>query len=471
MSVPLSILNAPSPLKVTRSRCPVCLDEIDAEIFTRGNRVYMSKRCIAHGAFETLLARDARFYYESKGAGSCGAGCGCAAGSDGGHGFGLRGDDGGVDVDPFDVLSTCVALIEIVDSCNLTCPTCFAASPFGVDERVECLPFDEFVRCVEKVLTRKGYVDILQLSGGEPTIHPEFFKLLEWSLKQSTIGYVLINTNGVRVARDAAFREELGRVRRKHKKFELYLQFDGPQEAGQFELRGANLRALREQAIDLAGGAGIPTTLGMVVTEQTRAALGDALRFGLERPHCRGLTLQPMFGSGRVPEVQTSLPMAREMREPISVGDVIADLVAQSDGQLAFEDFTPLPCGDPNCHTMSYLIRSENGSTGLSRLIDLRSLQGFLANRLDYRLEDLAQCGCESEPLGAVLKELEIGPDQPFRIFIKPFMDAWTFDQDRIDRCCTHVIRRDGTLDSFCRYYLNGGRAGEIARASQSAAR
>lgn len=472
MPIPLSILDARTrQIKTTRSRCPVCLGEIEAMVFERGGCVYMSKSCAAHGAFETLVARDARYYYESTGAGACEAECGCTSGSEGASGVGGRKENGDGGKDPFDVLSTCVALIEIVDSCNLTCPTCFAASPFGVDERVECMPFDEFVECVERVLKRKGYVDILQLSGGEPTIHPEFFKLLEWSLKQSTIGYVLINTNGVRVARDAAFREELGRVRRKHMRFELYLQFDGPQEAGQFELRGADLRALREQAIDLAGAAGIPTTLGMVVTEQTRAALGDALRFGLERPHCRGLTLQPMFGSGRVPEVQTSLPMAREMHEPISVGDVIADLVAQSDGQLAFEDFTPLPCGDPNCHTMSYLIRSENGPTGLSRLINLRSLQGFLANRLDYRLEDLAQCGCESEPLGAVLKEMEIGPDQPFRIFIKPFMDAWTFDQDRIDRCCTHVIRRDGTLDSFCRYYLNGGRAHEAAQAAQSAAR
>jgi uncharacterized radical SAM superfamily Fe-S cluster-containing enzyme len=32
-------------------------------------------------------------------------------------------------------------------------------------------------------------------------------------------------------------------------------------------------------------------------------------------------------------------------------------------------------------------------------------------------------------------------------------MDASTWDEDRIDRCCTHVIRPDGKLDSFCRYY------------------
>ena len=126
---------------------------------------------------------------------------------------------------------------------------------------------------------------------------------------------------------------------------------------------------------------------------------------------------------------------------------------------LSTADFTPLPCGDPNCHTIGYLLRTSGGPIGMSRLIDVKSLQGFLRDRVDYRLEDLARCGCDNEPLGQVIKNLELSPDQPFRLFIKPFMDAWTFDQDRIDRCCTHVIRRDGTLDSFCRYYLHGGAA------------
>ena len=39
-----------------------------------------------------------------------------------------------------------------------------------------------------------------------------------------------------------------------------------------------------------------------------------------------------------------------------------------------------------------------------------------------------------------------------FVIGIKPFMDAYTFDQDRIDKCCTHIIARDGTPVSFCEY-------------------
>ncbi len=358
------------------------------------------------------------------------------------------------------MLSTCVALIEIVDSCNLTCPTCYAASPWGVGDDVDCITFDEFAGRVQAVVDRKGFIDILQLSGGEPTIHPDFFGILEWSLAHDQIGYVLINTNAVRIAKDRDFRQRLGAMRSRREGFELYLQFDGTQRAGQTELRGADLREVRRAAIDLVGALGVPTTLTMVVTPGTLPYLGDAVRFGLARPHCRGIAFQPMFTSGRAPAVESSLPIAPETPSPISVGDVILGVVSQAPELLAVEDFTPLPCGDPNCHTIAYLLRTDDGPVGLSRLLDLPSLQGFLGDRVNYNLDDLARCGCETEPLGDLLKQLEIGSDKPFRIFIKPFMDAWTFDEDRIDRCCTHVIRPDGRLDSFCRYYLNGGAAG-----------
>ena len=120
---------------------------------------------------------------------------------------------------------------------------------------------------------------------------------------------------------------------------------------------------------------------------------------------------------------------------------------------MRFEDFTPLPCGDPNCATIGYLLKTNGRTHSISDFIDFAQLQDFLHDKVRYRLEDLMKCGCESEPLGELLKKFEMNESNTFRLFIKPFMDAGTWDQDRIDRCCTHVIRPDGRLDSFCRYY------------------
>ncbi|MBL9141283.1 MAG: radical SAM protein, partial [Phycisphaerae bacterium] len=441
------------------------------------------------------IARDEKWYYESHGAGGAGGG-GCCGGGGGGAAqesaccgsaaqvsacctpasSASNNGPGATSTNPFETLSTCIALIEIVDSCNLTCPTCYAESPYGVNERVDCTPFEQIVSRVNGVVQRKGAIDILQLSGGEPTIHPEFERVLRWAVTQPKIGYVLVNTNLVRVAGDERFRAMLADVRANHGKFELYAQFDGVQQTGQTELRGADLRAMRERAIDLAGALGVPTTLAMVVDERTLPGIGDTLRWALARPHVRGITFQPVFTSGRVAAVEShTLPMfAKWGRDTgLGVGDVIKACTEHAPELLCADDFTPLPCGDPNCHTIGYMLRTDDGPVGMSRLIDLPMLQGFLSNRVNYNLNDLARCGCETEPLGELLKALEIGPEKPFRIFIKPFMDAMTFDQDRIDRCCTHVVTPDGTLDSFCRYYLNGGRHGSarLAERAREAAR
>ncbi len=137
----------------------------------------------------------------------------------------------------------------------------------------------------------------------------------------------------------------------------------------------------------------------------------------------------------------------------LNVADVIHSLINQSEGLLTEQDFTPLPCGDPNCHTIGYLLRQGDRIVRVSELIDFANLQGFLKDRANFNLADLEKCGCESEELGHVLKALEIGPDNVFRLFIKPFMDAWTYDQHRIDRCCVHVVGEGGRLESFCRHY------------------
>jgi hypothetical protein len=141
------------------------------------------------------------------------------------------------------------------------------------------------------------------------------------------------------------------------------------------------------------------------------------------------------------------------MPQRLNTADIIIAAVGQSGGQLRFEDFTPLPCGDPNCATIGYLIRKGDHVWHVSDFLDFTQLQGFLQNKVQYTLADLAKCGCDNEPLGELLHTLEQTRSMAFRLMVKPFMDAWSWDEDRIDRCCTHIIRPDGKLDSFCRYY------------------
>ena len=448
-------------LKKTTSRCPVCQKDCPAEVWKTDEqvaRVFLDRTCPEHGAFSVCIASDARFYWLSRGAkdpdsSSCSDGaCGCAAAGPAPITLGRNARTS--QPPPFEKLSTCLALIEIVTSCNLSCPTCYADAPWSAHPGKDSVPVAEVKQRIESVIARKGGIEILQLSGGEPTLHPEFFEILEWVQRHPQIDYTILNTNGVRIAHDIDFSSQLA-IAAKRRKLQLYLQFDGPREAGQRDLRGADLRATRQLAIERAGEMEIPVTLAMTVTSTNVDQLWESIAFGLEHPQVHGITFQPFFQSGRFSPLDSPAPVR------LNTADILLNAVSQSAGQLRVEDFTPLPCGDPNCATIGYLLRMPDGqgTRSISDFVDFSQIQGFLRDRLQYNLDDLSRCGCDSEPLGMMLKGLQIQASMTFRIMVKPFMDAWTWDQDRIDRCCTHVILPDGSLDSFCRHYASRGRA------------
>lgn len=442
-------------LKRTTSRCPTCHQPVPAEVWRRNadgkQTVWLRRRCPTHGAAEACISSDARFYWLAQGDPRNGcAQCSGDGGRDGtlGVNAALAAASTAEKPSATERLSTCLALIEVVHSCNLACPTCYADSPHS--RTVDAVPLADLQRRIQGVIDRKGGIEILQLSGGEPTLHPEFFELLSWCHANPGIDYVLLNTNGIRIATDDAFAERLGKTFR-YGKFQLYLQYDGPQAEGQRTLRGGDLRKTREAAIAQCSTLGIPLTLAMTVTPETLPFVWATVESGLRWSNVRGVAFQPVFTTGR--------NTASEAATRITTADVILSLVAQSAERLDFGAFTPLPCGDPNCATIGYLLRTPEGLRSISDFVDFESVQGFLRDKVRYSLDDLARCGCESEPLGRMLHDFELNESSTFRLFIKPFMDAWSWDEDRIDRCCTHVIRPDGALDSFCRYYANQGRS------------
>jgi len=342
-------------------------------------------------------------------------------------------------------LSTCFALIEIVNSCNLKCPTCFADSPFGGKQHIDAVPLTELKKRILGVLDRKGEIEILQLSGGETTLHPDLFSLLEWCANESRIRYIIINTNGVRLASDQTFARMWKTLLEKHpRKMELYLQFDGITELGQQELRGTDLRQIRTQAIQVAADIGLPITLSMVVTQHNIHNIWDTLVFGTQFPHIGGISFQPMFNSGRIGE-QNDIP--------ISVADIALALMEQSAGVVTEKTLSSLPCGHPNCSALAYLVRRDGNITPWDRHIDPLSLKDTLANTARHDASEIIECGCDTSVLGLLVKRLALKRTDFFMVYVKPFMDSRTWDEERIKRCCTHVIRPDGKLDSFCHYY------------------
>ena len=463
MSLPLIHDEASSPvgfgegklLKTTTSICPTCLTKLPAKVFERDGRVFLDKQCAEHGEYSALLASDPRHYYQANEEIESVACC-CGPGQHCGDQVANH---------------SCNMLVEITQSCNLTCPTCYAGSS---PQNKSFMSVADFTEMIDGLLEKgKGGADLMQLSGGEPTIHPDFFEILEIALDKG-IRQVYVNTNGIKLAQDE-FAERLASY---GSRVSVYLQFDGFRESTLELLRGrGDLLETKLRAADHCERLGLNTVPIITLTPGVNDdEVGKFLDYAAARPRSiRKVMIQPAMYSGRYDNPR--------LIERMTLGDVVRLICDQTDGLFCDDDFTPIPCSDPNCFSMAAALRSPAGLVPVTRYLPKyddwaevknRDLIAAVADTFDdaASFNDLLQkvvelgglAAMDEETVDALLDLLEQtsdkGPDGEaadgwdgmFAIGIKPFMDAYTYDQDRIDKCCVHIISADGTPVSFCEY-------------------
>ena len=242
---------------------------------------------------------------------------------------------------------SCLTLIEVTDACNLRCPICYANSG---PERQTHRPLALIESMLDAVVANEGEPDIVQISGGEPTIHPDFFAILD-AAKRRPIRHLMVNTNGVRIARDADFAKRLASYK---PFFEIYLQFDSLRSKPLEIIRGADLRDIRMKAIERLNELDLSTTL--VVTLQRGVnddEIGEIIDFALAQPCVRGVTLQPVQVAGR-------LDGYADATNRLTLSEVRRRILEQSD-VFAPEDLVPVPC-HPDSLCMGYAFKDGEGS-------------------------------------------------------------------------------------------------------------
>jgi uncharacterized radical SAM superfamily Fe-S cluster-containing enzyme len=396
------------PLKQTRTLCPSCLEPKDGLTFALDGKVYLERSCAEHGDTVALVAgsRDQYWLRDEVAHPPPDADACCGTGPQ--H-------------------RSCIALLELTDACNLSCEACYAQSPAGRHHSL-----DELLGRLDAFLDARGPLDVLQLSGGEPTIHPDFLRILD-EVKERPIQHVMVNTNGLRLAQDP---ELAGELKKRMPRLELYLQMDGLDEASHVALRGRELLDIKRAAIDAIIENDLPTTLVCTVAAGVNEhELGELLRLGLNIPTLRGISYQPATYAGRYNLDAATL-------ERMTVAEVVERIETQTEGLLRADDFKPLPCSDPNCCSFTFAVRQPTGQAiAATRLVDYAQVESQLADRIVFTPDNTGGC---------------CGTDVPsadfFRVVVKPFMDAYTYDQDRVDECCVHIIDKEGEGVSFCEY-------------------
>jgi uncharacterized radical SAM superfamily Fe-S cluster-containing enzyme len=438
--------------ELTRSICPECRRAIDAKILLRDDKVYMRKRCPDHGTFEALVCSDAQSYVSSARFNKPGTiplqfsteiKHGCP------HDCGLC---------PDHQQHTCLGIIEVNSICNMDCPLCFADAGAGFN-----LTLEEVEVILDRFVATEGNPQVVQFSGGEPSIHPQIIPMLR-AAQARDIDYVMLNTNGKRIADDDKFLAELAELRPA-----IYFQFDGFDSETYHTIRNEpDILPQKLRALDRLAEINCDVILVPAIERGINEhEVGRIVKFALEHPAIRGINFQPAFHAGRFGGHN---PLQR-----MTIPDVLKLIEEQTDGMFLVSDFVPVPCCFPTCNSVTYAHVDGDVVTPLPRILNVDDYLDYISNRVipDLGAEirtaleglwsssavpgspKLAQefalsCAACGLPNGGL--DLGSFADSMFMIMLQDFLDPWTFNQKNLMKCCKEILLPDGKQIPFCAY-------------------
>jgi uncharacterized radical SAM superfamily Fe-S cluster-containing enzyme len=430
----------------TISICATCLKRVDAKIIFEDEKVFMLKNCPQHGREKVLIATDIEYYKNCRNYAKrsemplkfntpthygCPYDCGLCQDHE---------------------QHSCLTVIEVTDRCNLSCPTCYAmSSPSYGRHRT----LAEIEQMLNTIVANEGKPDVVQISGGEPTVHPQFFEIMDIA-KSKPIKHLMLNTNGIRIAKDEAFVERLATYA---PDFEVYLQFDSFKKEALEQLRGEDLREVRRKAIENLNKYNLSTTL--VVTLQkglNTDEIGDIIRYALKQKCVRGVTFQPTQEAGRLENYNSQT-------DRYTLTEVRTAILEQTD-IFNKNDLLPVPC-NPDALVMAYALKLGDEVFPLTRMINPDDLLDNSKNTIVYEQDEqikmhllnMFSTGNSVDSVREDLKSImcclpeidapQLSYDNLFRIIIMQFIDAHNFDVRAIKKSCVHIVNKDMKIIPF----------------------
>lgn len=450
---------------LTNSVCSKCLTKVEAKIIFRDDCVYLVKHCLIHGQEEVLIADDIDYYkltqefikpgdmplkFNTPIKYGCPYDCGLC---------------------PDHEQHSCLTLVELTDKCNLSCPICYAdsgieeISPHSNQSRLH-RSLAQIEMMLDAVVANEGEPQIVQLSGGEPTLHPEFFEVMDL-VKSKPIKHLMINTNGVRIAKDRKFCERLSQYM---PGIEIYLQFDSFEKSTLEELRGVDLREVRERAITNLNEYNISTTLVVTVKKGLNdTEIGKIIEYALQQKCVRGVTFQPIQVAGRLEQFDPK-------GDRYTLTEVRRSILQQSP-YFKPEDIIPVPC-HPDSLAMAYALKLNGKVIPLTGMIDPDAYVKMMPNSVLYeqneelksKIFELFSTSHSPKSAATSLKQLlcclpmmavpeGITYENVFRVLIVQFLDPFNFDVRSVKRSCIHIVHPDGRIipfDTFNMFYREG---------------
>jgi uncharacterized radical SAM superfamily Fe-S cluster-containing enzyme len=416
-------------LDQTISLCEECLALVETKIIFENKNVYYLKYCPIHKEHKTLVSTDYEYYKQCRENGvvsnkpykakyevnkGCPYDCGLCTEHE---------------------QHTAMGIVEILDECNLRCPTCISASHPGAGK---IKSISEVEKMFDTLVAYETNPDLLMISGGEPTIHPNIFEILDVA-KTKNIKHIMLISNGVRIANDIDF---VNRLKDYKKNFEIYLQFDSLNQEVLKDIRGENLSDIRLQAIRNLEAAQIHSTLICVVKKGVNEfEMNDVINFALQFKYIRGVTFQPCKITGRNDrfDKDTNYITLSEVREGI----------LRNSRYFTKYDLMPHPLNPDNI-CIGYLQKDKEEIRAVTNFLyrDTRPSKKWkvdfpYSDKLKTKMYFLPELDCK-----------DVKYENLFRVTIVSFLDKFNFCTKSVKQSCIHFITQNEELIPIDTYYL-----------------
>ena len=453
-------------IRATTSLCATCRRSVPAEVWRSGGAVVMRKLCDEHGLAEVVLSPSAAWYERMlamapalrapKAPRATAQGC------------------------PFDCgpctsheQEALLPIVPVTSACNLDCPICYThnrnAGAYHMSEA-------ELRAILGHIRQADPQRRLINLTGGEPTLHPDIVRLVELCAEEG-IHRITLSTHGLRFLKDDDFLPRLAAAGAR-----IILSFDSLDEDTNRKMLGGPLAAAKLEVLARLDRAGVPTTLLPVLARgHNDHEVGALVDLGLATACVRSIELHTMTFTGHG-------GLTFDRRGRYSTYEVLRDLETQTGGRLRVDDFVPSPAAHPLCYLVTYVLAMPDGGwLPLPRFLTTAELRAVLAGglylepspALEACLIDVASRLWAGEVVleagldpARVLAGLRALVDEAFApgasiaarmaaaerrikaIYVHSHMDEDTFDTDRIRQCCVGIREPDGRSIPSCAYNI-----------------
>ena len=453
-------------LHVTTSLCKACKQGIEARVVDRGGYVWMTKSCAAHGVQDIEISNNVEWYERTRAIATPKAppnkafkeielGCPFDCGSCAAHEQKVR-----------------LPVVTITSACNLDCPICYVHNkndePFHMTK-------DEFAKILAHLNeAHDGEIDLVNLTGGDPTLHPEYLEFIQMAL-DAGVHRVSICTNGLVFYDNEPLVEKLAALGAR-----IALSFDSFEADADYAMQGAKLVDIKLAVMDLLEKHDVDTTLIPVMTKGLNDhEIGRIIEYAMTKTNVRHLEAHTITYTG-----QSGVSFPRDGR--ISMYEVLERIEETTAGLLRPTDWVSSPCAHPLCYQIAYMLIDPQGGPAVpfTRFISPSTLYDCLSDRLyiepsaklEMALQEAidrlwadAEDDPEAERVLRILKNLlaEMFPsDRPISaaqalrvserackaIYLHSHMDEETFDTERLAQCCDSNCYADGSTIPVCAY-------------------